>query len=154
MDLERTLVLVKPDGVQRALIGTIVARFEATGMKFVGMKLMQVSGDLASRHYAEHEGKPFYAGLVSYITSAPVVALCLEGPNAIAITRKLMGATSPNEADPGTIRGDFGVEISRNLVHGSANSDDAAREVGLFFSDEELIDYPRSNDEWIVSDDG
>lgn len=154
MDLERTLVLVKPDGVQRALIGTIVSRFEATGMKIAGMKLMQVSEDLASRHYGEHEGKPFYAGLVNYITSAPVVALCLEGPNAISITRKLMGATSPNEADPGTIRGDFGVEISRNLVHGSANADDAAREVGLFFSDEELIDYPRSNDEWIVSDDG
>ncbi len=153
MDLERTLVLVKPDGVQRALVGTIVARFEATGMKIVGLKLMQVSEDLASRHYAEHEGKPFYEGLVNYITSAPVIALCLEGPNAIAITRKLMGATSPNEAAPGTIRGDFGVEISRNLVHGSANAEDATREVGLFFSDEELINYPRSNDVWIVSDE-
>ena len=153
MDLERTLVLVKPDGVQRALVGTIVARFEATGMKIVGLKLMQVSEDLASRHYAEHEGKPFYEGLVNYITSAPVIALCLEGPNAIAITRKLMGATSPNEAAPGTIRGDFGVEISRNLVHGSANAEDAAREVGLFFSDEELINYARSNDVWIVSDE-
>ena len=154
MDLERTLVLVKPDGVQRGLIGKIVGRFEATGMKIVGMKLMQVSTDLAERHYAEHEGKPFYAGLVEYITSAPVVALCLEGPDAIAITRKLMGATRPNEAPPGTIRGDFGVEVSRNLVHGSANADDAEREVGLFFSDDELIDFARANDPWIVSEDG
>lgn len=154
MDLEQTLVLVKPDGVQRGLAGTILGRLEATGMKIVGMKFMQVSEALAQRHYAEHEGKPFYEGLVNYITSAPIVALCLEGPNAISITRKLMGATSPNEAAPGTIRGDFGVEISRNLVHGSANADDAAREVGLFFSDEELIDYARANDVWIVSDEG
>lgn len=154
MELERTLVLVKPDGVQRGLVGTIIGRFEATGMKIVGMKLMHVSEDLASRHYAEHEGKPFYDGLVNYITSAPVVALCLEGPDAIAITRKLMGATRPNEAPPGTIRGDFGIEVSRNLVHGSANKQDAAREVGLFFNDAELIDYARSNDVWIVSDEG
>ena len=153
MELERTLVLVKPDGLQRGLVGTILGRLEVTGMKIVGMKLMRVSEALAQRHYAEHEGKPFYEGLVSYITSAPIVALCLEGPNAIAITRKLMGATSPNDAAPGTIRGDFGVEISRNLVHGSANPDDAAREVGLFFSDEELIDYARANDVWIVSDE-
>ena len=154
MDLERTLVLVKPDGVQRSLVGTIVGRFEATGMKIVGMKLMHVSEDLAARHYAEHEGKPFYEGLVSYITSAPVVAVCLEGPGAIATTRKLMGATNPSESAPGTIRGDFGVEISRNLVHGSANTEDAAREVGLFFSDQELVDYARSNDIWIASDEG
>ena len=154
MELERTLVLVKPDGVQRGLVGTIIGRFEATGMKIVGMKLIHVKQDLASRHYAEHEGKPFYEGLVSYITSAPVVALCLQAPDAISITRKLMGATRPNEAPPGTIRGDFGVEVSRNLVHGSANEDDAMREVGLFFSDGELIDYPRSNDVWIVSDEG
>ncbi len=154
MELERTLVLVKPDGVQRGLVGTIIGRFEGTGMKIVGMKLMHVSEDLASRHYAEHEGKPFYDGLVNYITSAPIVALCLEGPDAIAITRKLMGATRPNEAPPGTIRGDFGIEVSRNLVHGSANKQDAAREVGLFFNDAELIDYARSNDVWIVSDEG
>ncbi len=154
MDLERTLVLVKPDGVQRGLVGTILGRFEATGMKLVGMKLMQVSEELAESHYGEHKGKPFYEGLVNYITSAPVVALSLEAPDAIAITRKLMGETKPNEASPGTIRGDFGVEISRNLVHGSANADDAAREVGLFFSDEEMIDYARANDVWIVSDEG
>ena len=154
MDLERTLVLVKPDGVQRGLAGTILGRLEATGMKIIGLKLLRVSDDLAQRHYAEHVGKPFYQGLVSYITSAPVIALCLEGPAAIAITRKLMGATSPDEAAPGTIRGDFGVEISRNLVHGSANAEDAAREVGLFFSDEELVDYARANDVWIASDEG
>ena len=154
MNLERTLVLVKPDGVQRGLIGTIIGRFEATGMKIVGMKMMQVGKDLASRHYAEHEGKPFYAGLVDHITSAPVVALCLEGPDAIAVTRKLMGATRPNEAPAGTIRGDYGVEVRLNLVHGSANKDDAAREVGLFFSDNELISYARSNDVWIVSGEG
>lgn len=153
MDLERTLVLIKPDGVQRALVGTILGRLEATGTKIAGMKLMQVSDALAQRHYAEHEGKPFYEGLVTYITSAPVVALCLEGPDAIAITRKLMGATNPSDAAPGTIRGDFGVEISRNLVHGSAKADDAAREVGLFFTDEELIDYARANDVWIASDE-
>ena len=153
MEFERTLVLVKPDGVQRGLVGTILGRLGATGMKFVGIKLMRVSEDLAQKHYAEHEGKPFYDGLVSYITSAPVVALCLEAPDAIAITRKLMGSTSPNEAAPGTIRGDFGVEISRNLVHGSANADDATREIGLFFSDEELIEYARSNDVWIASDE-
>ena len=154
MDLQRTLVLVKPDGVQRGLTGTIIGRFEATGMKIVGMKLIHVTEELASQHYAEHEGKPFYAGLVDYIISAPVVALCLEGPDAIAITRKLMGATRPNEAPPGTIRGDFGVEVSRNLVHGSADENDAAREVSLFFSDAELLDYARSNDVWIVSDEG
>ena len=154
MNAERTLVLVKPDGVQRGLVGTIVGRLEATGMKIVGLKLIHVSTSLAQRHYAEHEGKPFYEGLVNYITSAPVVAICLEGPDAIAITRKLMGATRPNEAAPGTIRGDLGVEVSRNLVHGSANEDDAVREVGLFFSQEELIDYSRANDAWIVSDEG
>ncbi len=153
MELERTLVLVKPDGVQRGLVGVIVAKLEATGMKIAGIKLMQVSEALAQRHYAEHECKPFYAGLVDYITSAPVLALCLEGPDAIAITRKLMGATRPNEAAPGTIRGDYGVEVSRNLVHGSANSDDAQREVALFFPDDELIDYPRANDPWIASDE-
>ncbi len=153
MNAERTLVLVKPDGVQRGLVGTIVGRLEATGMKIVGMKLMNVSAELAQKHYAEHKGKPFYDGLVHYITSAPVVALCLEGPDAIAITRKLMGATRPNEAAPGTIRGDFAVEVSRNLVHGSANEEDAVREVRLFFSQDELIDYTRANDVWIAEDD-
>lgn len=150
MELERTLVLVKPDGIQRGLSGEILRRLESTGMKIVGLKLMQVSDDLASRHYAEHEGKLFFNGLVSYITSSPVVAVCLEGPDAIAITRKLMGATRPSEAAPGTIRGDLGIDVSRNLIHGSANAEDAKRELALFFSNDELINYNRATDNWVV----
>ena len=150
MELERTLVLVKPDGIQRGLSGEILRRLEATGMKIVGLKLMQVSDDLASRHYAEHEGKPFFNGLVSYIASSPIVAMCLEGPDAIAITRKLMGARNPGEAAPGTIRGDLGIDVSRNLIHGSANAEDAKRELALFFSNDELINYNRATDNWVV----
>lgn len=150
MATETTLVLVKPDGVQRGLAGEIVRRLEQTGLKIVGLKLMQVSRELAGRHYAEHKGKPFYNGLVDYITSSPVVALALEGPDAISITRKMMGVTKPAEAAPGTIRGDFGVDIGRNLIHGSANADDAEREVGLFFTDAELVRWSRANDTWIT----
>lgn len=150
MASETTLVLVKPDGVQRGLSGEIVRRLEQTGLKIVGLKLMQVSRELAGRHYAEHEGKPFYNGLVDYITSSPVVALTLEGPDAIAITRKLMGVTKPAEAAPGTIRGDLGVDIGRNLIHGSANAEDAAREVGLFFTSDELIRWDRKIESWIT----
>ncbi len=154
MESERTLVLIKPDGIQRGLAGTIIGRFERSGLKIVGMKFMKVSNDLARRHYVEHEGKPFFDGLVQFIVSAPIVAICLEGPDAIAVTRKLMGATRPNEAAPGTIRGDYAIEVSRNLVHGSANAEDAIKEVGLFFESSELIDYARSNDQWIASDNG
>ena len=150
MSTETTLVLVKPDGVQRSLSGEIVKRLEQTGLKIVGLKLMQVSRELAGRHYAEHEGKPFYDGLVDYITSSPVVALALEGPDAIATTRKMMGVTKPAEAAPGTIRGDLGVDIGRNLIHGSANADDAAREVGLFFTSDELIRWDRMIEGWIT----
>lgn len=150
MDMERTLVLVKPDGIQRGLTGEIISRFESSGMKLVGLKLMHVSDDLAHRHYAEHEGKPFFDGLVKYITSAPILAMCLEGPDAIAIARKLMGATRPNDAAPGTIRGDFGIDVSRNLVHGSANGEDAKREVSLFFGDDGLLSYSRSIDDWVA----
>ena len=150
MTTERTLVLVKPDGVQRGLAGEIIGRLERTGMQIIGMKLMQISDELASTHYGEHEGKPFYAGLVGFITSSPVVALCLEGPSAISTTRKLMGATNPADADPGTVRGDLAVDMGRNLIHGSANADDAAREVGLFFDDSELIAYDRATQSWIV----
>jgi nucleoside-diphosphate kinase len=148
--MERTLVLVKPDGVQRGLAGEIIGRLERTGMQIIGMKLMQISDELASTHYGEHEGKPFYAGLVGFITSSPVVALCLEGPSAISTTRKLMGETNPADADPGTVRGDLGVDMGRNLIHGSANADDAAREVGLFFDDDELTAYDRATQPWIV----
>ena len=150
MTMERTLVLVKPDGVQRGLAGEIIGRLERTGMQIIGMKLMQISDELASTHYGEHEGKPFYPGLVGFITSSPVVALCLEGPSAISTTRKLMGATNPADADPGTVRGDLGVDMGRNLSHGSANADDAAREVGLFFNDDELTSYDRATQSWIV----
>ena len=150
MTTEQTLVLVKPDGVQRGLAGKIISRLESTGLKIVGMKLMQISDELAATHYGEHKGKPFYEGLVGFITSSPVVAMCLEGPNAISTTRKIMGATNPAESAPGTIRGDYGVDMGRNLIHGSANEDDAAREVSLFFSDAELVSYTRATEPWIV----
>jgi nucleoside-diphosphate kinase len=150
MTTERTLVLVKPDGVQRGLAGEIIGRLERTGLQIIGMKLMQISDELASTHYGEHKAKPFYAGLVGFITSSPVVALCLEGPSAISTTRKLMGATNPADADPGTVRGDLGVDMGRNLIHGSANSDDAVREVALFFDDSELTYYNRATQTWIV----
>jgi nucleoside-diphosphate kinase len=114
------------------------------------MRLMQIDDDLASRHYAEHVGKPFYPGLVSYITSGPVIAICLEGPGAIGLARKVVGATNPADAAPGTIRGDLGIDNSRNLIHGSANADDAKREVDLFFGDGGLVEYARATDPWIV----
>lgn len=150
MSTERTLVLVKPDGVQRGLAGEIVGRLERTGLQIIGMKLMQISEDLASRHYAEHVDKPFYPGLVSFITSSPVVALVLKGPGAISTTRKIMGVTNPADAAPGTIRGDLGIDMGRNLIHGSANAEDAAREVALFFDDSELVSYDRATQPWIV----
>jgi nucleoside-diphosphate kinase len=147
--LERTLILVKPDGVQRSLIGEIITRFERRGLRLVAMKLMQMSEALAARHYAEHEGKGFYPSLIEYITSGPVVAMVWEGPNVIAVARTMMGATRPNEAAPGTIRGDYAQETGRNIVHGSDGEESAAREIGLFFSAEELLDWPRSVDPWI-----
>jgi nucleoside-diphosphate kinase len=150
MATETTLVLVKPDGVQRGLSGEIIRRLEQTGLKVVGLKLMQVSRELAGRHYGEHEGKPFYEGLVNYITSSPVVALALEGPDAIFITRKIVGVTKPAEAAPGTIRGDLGVDIGRNLIHGSANAKDASREVALFFEPSELLRWDRAIEGWIT----
>ena len=150
MSAERTLVLVKPDGVQRGLTGEIVSRLERTGLQIIGMKLMLISEDLAGRHYAEHSEKPFYSGLVSFITSSPVVALALKGPSAISTTRKIMGVTNPVDAAPGTIRGDLGVDMGRNLIHGSANAEDAAREVALFFDDSELVEYDRAIQPWVV----
>ena len=150
MSAERTLVLVKPDGVQRGLAGEIVSRLERTGLQIIGMKLMLISEDLAGRHYAEHSEKPFYSGLVSFITSSPVVALALKGPSANSTTRKIMGVTNPVDAAPGTIRGDLGVDMGRNLIHGSANAEDAAREVALFFDDSELVEYDRAIQPWVV----
>ena len=147
--METTLVLLKPDAVQRGLVGTITTRLESTGLKIVGMKLMRVSNDLAERHYAEHVGKPFFEGLVSFITSGPIVAMAIEGDGAISIVRKTMGATNPADSAPGSIRGDYATDIGRNLVHGSDSAESAARELTLFFDDSELLDYSRSTDAWI-----
>lgn len=147
--MERTLILVKPDGVQRALIGEIISRFERRGLKLAGMKFMQISEDLAGRHYGVHQGKPFYEGLVQYITSAPVVAMVWEGNDAIEAARATMGVTNPVQAAPGTIRGDFGMEIGRNLVHGSDSPENGEKEVGLFFEEEELLSWERDSERWI-----
>ena len=147
--MEQTLVLVKPDGVQRGLIGQIITRLERRGLKLIGLKFMQVSTELASTHYEAHVGKPFYEGLVNYITSSPIVAMVWEGKDAIQIVRTTMGATNAAVAAPGTIRGDFAVEIGRNLVHGSDGLESAAREVSLFFKPEELVNWKRETDLWI-----
>jgi nucleoside-diphosphate kinase len=147
--LERTLIIIKPDAVQRGLIGRIITRFERRGLRIAAMKLMQITRELAERHYAIHEGKPFYEPLLAYITSSPVVVTVLEGNDAIEIARRTMGATNPAEAAPGTIRADFGLEIGRNLVHGSDGPETAAFEVPLFFEEEEILSYNRSLDPWI-----
>lgn len=146
--MERTLVLIKPDGVQRGLIGPILARLEARGLKLVALKLVQVSTDLAERHYAEHRGKAFYDGLIRYITSAPVVAAVFEGPQAIQAVRETVGKTNPLAAAPGTIRGDFALEIGRNLIHASDGPEAARREVALWFQDAEIISWSRATDRW------
>lgn len=147
--MEQTLVLVKPDGVQRGLIGEIIHRLERRGLKLIGLKLLQMSPELASAHYEAHVDRPFYAGLVTYITSGPVVALVWQGKDAIQIVRNTMGATNAGAAAPGTIRGDLAVEIGRNLVHGSDGSESATREVSLFFTPEELVSWERETDRWI-----
>lgn len=147
--MERTLIIVKPDGVQRGLIGEVIARFERRGLRIAGLKLMQISRALAEEHYAEHRGKSFFEGTVQFITSSPVVVMCLEGPNAIVAARQTMGATRPTEAAPGTIRADFGLDISRNVVHGSDSPATAEREIALYFKPEELVSYQRSSDVWL-----
>jgi nucleoside-diphosphate kinase len=147
--MERTLVILKPDAVQRGLIGPIITRLEQRGLRFAAMKLMQISPELAARHYAIHKGKAFYEGLVQFITSGPVVAAVIEGKDAINIVRKTMGATSPANSEPGTIRADFGLEIGRNLVHGSDGPDTAAYEIPLFFAEDEILTYERAVDHWI-----
>ena len=148
--MERTLVIIKPDGVQRQLIGPIITRLERRGLKIAAMKLIQVSNDLARKHYAIHEGKPFYEPLIQYITSAPVVVMVVEGPSAIEATRNTMGATNPVTATPGTIRADYGLEIGRNLVHGSDGPETAAAEIALWFDPSELLTYQRDVDRWIL----
>lgn len=148
--MERTLILVKPDGVQRGLAGEIIGRFERRGLKLVGMKFMQMSQELAETHYGVHKERPFYKDLVSYITSGPIVAMVWEGNDAIAAARSTMGATNPVAAAPGTIRGDFGMEIGRNLVHGSDSVENGIKEVNLFFTAAELVSWDRSTDGWIL----
>lgn len=148
--MERTFVAIKPDGVQRGLIGDVISRLERRGLKLVAIRLMQVDEELAGRHYAEHVDRPFFASLVSFITSGPIVAMIWEANNAVALARQTMGATNPGEASPGTIRGDFGVDIGRNIVHGSDSPESAEREIGLFFGEDGGLKYARSADQWII----
>jgi len=152
-DPQRTLVLIKPDGVQRMLVGRILARFEERGLKVVALKLMRVDRALAERHYAVHRGKPFFEGLLDFITSGPLVALALEGPNAITLVRSMVGATRPHEAAPGSIRGDLAVETAQNLVHASDGPETAAAELALWFSPDELVAYDREVDRWVLAPD-
>jgi nucleoside-diphosphate kinase len=146
---EKTLIILKPDCTQRRLIGRIVQRFEDKGLRLAGMKLMQISQELAERHYSPHTGKPFYPGLIEYITSGPVVVLVVAGPGAIAISRKMMGKTFGFEAEPGTIRGDFGASKTFNLIHGSDSPESAATEIGLYFKADELLNYQVVSDGWV-----
>lgn len=147
--MERTLVIIKPDGVQRGLVGAIISRLERRGLRLVGMKFMQISKELAAKHYAVHKGRLFYDSLIEYITSAPTVVMVWEGNEAIEVVRNTMGVTKPSDAAPGTIRGDFGLEIGRNLIHGSDGAETAEFEVKLFFGEEELVDWERDTDRWI-----
>lgn len=147
--MERTLVLVKPDGVQRGLIGEVVARLERRGLRMAAAKFMAVSRELAETHYAIHAGKPFYNGLIAYITSAPVMAMVWEGPNAVAAVRQTMGATRPAEAAPGSLRHDFALEVGRNLTHASDSVENGVKEVELWFKQEELVNWTREVDRWV-----
>jgi nucleoside-diphosphate kinase len=150
-DPQRTLLLVKPDGVQRLLVGRVLTRFEERGLKLVGLKLIRADRTLAEQHYAVHRERPFFGGLVDFITSGPLVAAALEGPNAIAIVRAMNGATRPHEAAPGSIRGDLAVETAQNLVHASDSEETAAAELALWFRPEELLDYGREIDRWVLA---
>ena len=150
VSVERTLVILKPDAVQRGLTGEIIARLERRGLKIVGLDMRTIEREVAARHYAEHEGKPFYSGLIDYITSAPVVLMVLEGPNAVAVTRATMGKTNPVEAAPGTVRGDLGLMTGRNLIHGSDAPESAEREVALFFAGRDLVSWSRDTDRWVL----
>tara|TARA_B100000809_G_C14979392_1_gene473950 strand:+ start:507 stop:959 length:453 start_codon:yes stop_codon:yes gene_type:complete len=147
--LERTLLLVKPDGVQRGLVGTIIDKVERRGLRMIGMKLMSVSTHLAETHYAIHKGKPFYSGLIDYITSTPVVAIAWQGSKAVAVVRQILGATDPTTAEAGTIRGDYGIDIGRNLTHGSDSVKNGTTEINLWFKPDELIEWKRSGEEWV-----
>ena len=150
--MERTLVLIKPDAVQRNLIGQVISRLESRGLRLVAAKFMQVSEELARTHYAVHQGKPFYDGLIKYITSAPVMVMVWEGPNAIKAVRQTMGATNPLEAAPGSIRHDFGLMTGRNLTHASDSPENAEAEISLWFSPSELDTWIRDNEDWLTGD--
>ncbi|MBD2100614.1 nucleoside-diphosphate kinase [Leptolyngbya sp. FACHB-261] len=147
--MERTFLAIKPDGVQRGLIGTIISRLEAKGFTLVGLKLVTVSRQLAEQHYGEHKEKPFFAGLVNFITSGPVVAMVWEGKGVVASARKIIGATNPLNSEPGTLRGDFGIDIGRNIIHGSDAPETAVREIGLWFKEDELANWEPSLTTWI-----
>jgi nucleoside-diphosphate kinase len=147
--LERTLVLVKPDGVQRGLVGEVISRLERRGLRLVGAKFLAVTQPLAETHYAIHKGKPFYDGLIRYITSSPVMAMVWEGPNAVAAVRQTMGATRPTEAAPGSLRHDYGLEVGRNLTHASDSVENGEAEVSLWFDPAELVSWERDTDRWI-----
>jgi len=146
---DRTFVLLKPDAVQRGLVGKVVARFEARGLKLVGLKMLRVSRSLAETYYAEHKGKTFFEPLMQYVGAGPVVAMVLEGDNAVPVVRKMMGKTDSAEAEPGTIRGDYALTIGRNVIHGSDSPETAKKEIGLFFSRDELIEYARVDETWL-----
>ena len=147
--MQQTFLAIKPDGVQRGLIGKIISRLEEKGFKLVGMKLMKVTNELAQKHYGEHKDKPFFKGLVSFITSGPIVAMVWEGKNIISALRKMMGKTNPADAELGTVRGDFAVDIGKNVVHGSDSEESAKREIALFFKEEELINWEQEIQKWI-----
>ena len=150
MSTEQTLVLVKPDAVQRALAGSVISRLEGRGLKIVAMKMLRMSREMASNHYSAHVGKAFFEGLVDFITSSPIIAMVLEGPNSVEMVRNTMGATNPLQAQPGTIRGDLAVDIGQNLVHGSDSPESAAKEIALFFSPDEILSYERDVDRWVT----
>jgi nucleoside-diphosphate kinase len=147
--MDRTLILIKPDALQRGLAGEVLSRLERRGLKIVALRLMRMDDALARRHYAEHEGKPFLEGLVRFITSGPLIAAVLEGPNAVELVRRTMGATDPQQAEPGTIRGDLGVFIQNNLIHGSDSPASAKREIALFFEEGDIVAWERSTDGWV-----
>ncbi|MDQ0232960.1 nucleoside-diphosphate kinase [Metabacillus malikii] len=147
--VSKTFLMVKPDGVQRQIIGDIISRFERKGLQLVGAKLMRVTTELAEEHYKEHKGKPFYENLIQFITSGPVFAMVWQGENVVDITRKLIGKTNPKDAEPGTIRGDYCLYVSKNIIHGSDSEESAVREISLFFNEDEILEYNKDIDVWI-----
>ncbi|MHA1222032.1 MAG: nucleoside-diphosphate kinase [Candidatus Heimdallarchaeaceae archaeon] len=147
--MEREFIMIKPDGLQRGLVGEVISRIERVGFKIVALKLIHVTMEQAEKHYAIHEGKPFYDGLLEYITSGPVVAMIIEGKDAVKITRKLVGATNPSEAEPGSIRGDFALEIGRNIIHAADSPENAITEYSIYFEEKEILTYDRIDEKWL-----